>query len=200
MTFSRPHGRISIARHGRPACGRARLMGHIEFAAWLRTFDGAAIDARLQPPAELLAAADSASLICCSELRRSRESAALVSKGKVVVARNLFNEASIVTPSLPLVRLPPAGWIVLGRALWLLGYGLGVENKPAAVTRASTAARFLIEAAGDGNNVLLLGHGWISRYISAELTRAGWMKTAAHGVGYWCMRDYSNSSLPDPTD
>jgi len=175
-------------------------MAHIEFAAWLRTFDGAGVDTRLQPPVELLAAADAASVICCSELKRSRESAALVSKDKVVVVKDLFNEAPIFTPSLPLVWLPADGWIVLGRALWLLGYGPNLEDKNAAVTRANSAARFLIEEAHDGRNVLLLGHGWISRYISAALIRDGWMRTATHGVGYWCMRDYSIGSLLDPTD
>jgi len=60
---------------------------------------------------------------------------------------------------------------VLGRALWLLGYGLNLENKNAAVSRANNAARFLIEAARDGNNVLLLGHGWISRYIRCQTIR-----------------------------
>ena len=56
--------------------------------------------------------------------------------------------------------------------------------------RAVEAARQLTELADQGQDVLLLAHGFFNAMIGIELKRLGWKSVLDQGYDYWSQKRY----------
>ena len=66
----------------------------------------------------------------------------------------------------------------------------GEEHVRDARRRAARASEVLIDAAGEGRDVVLAAHGWFNRMLRPELRKRGWANVHDGGDKYWSYRIY----------
>ena len=162
-------GRIYMARHGEPDLNRQVVLSSKEYDAWWAAYQEAGLVAGQQPPEGLQRIADLSSHILASALPRARETAECVAPDRSIRVDEIFVEAPLPAPPLPIIKLSPNSWGVVSRILWWLGYSGGDESRGEAEKRAIRAAALLIDLAADDNDVLLCAHGWFNRMIKRAL-------------------------------
>jgi broad specificity phosphatase PhoE len=67
----------------------------------------------------------------------------------------------------------------------LFGFSRNGESLIDTRIRARQAAAKLIELAEGHRQVLLVGHGFMNRFIARELLRSGWAGPLKPGKGFW---------------
>src|SRR6187397_2711996 len=97
--------RIVLVRHGRPAMGRSRWIGHAAFARFIDDYQAAGIDGGTPPPGDLKDLVARAKRVFASDLQRSIESAKVLLPHAELVSTSLFTEAPLAAPRLPGVRM-----------------------------------------------------------------------------------------------
>jgi broad specificity phosphatase PhoE len=166
---------ILLVRHGRPLCDERTPIRGADFGAWARAYDDAPLDAGVEPPASLRRRVEPFDCIVTSSLRRSRESAHLLTGGRTSLSDAVFDEAGVPTALALRLRLPPGYWDVAVRVAWLCGWSGGAESMRAATARARLGAARLATLAAEHGRVVLVGHGMMNRLLSRELQRTGWV-------------------------
>jgi broad specificity phosphatase PhoE len=190
MKAARP-GRIIIVRHGRPVLNRnegPRLDWKAYRDWWSRYEQSPLADGQKCPEALIREIPEDAVLL--SSMRpRAMQTADRLARGREVRRDSTFNEAPLPPPRWKTRHLPKT-WNKIARVVWLMGHHDGDEHVRDARRRAGKAADMLIEAAGEGRDVVLAAHGWFNRMVRPELKRRGW--TCAHDGGdkYWSYRIY----------
>lgn len=184
--------RIILARHGRPAWDfRTPIPGH-GFTAWLQGEGDAPLDPSSSPGALLEQLVGDAKCLIASPLRRSQDSARLVSAAVPAVDADV-REAALPSAFRSGLRLPPHLWGALARTAWFCGWSAGVESYRSARQRAARAARMLCASAdrgGDGD-VVVIGHGLMNALIAAQLRSLGWAGPWFPSRAHWAFGSYS---------
>ncbi len=183
--------RITLLRHGKPAFelkGSARAKDLCEIA---RSYDLSGIVGT--PPADTVAAVQGDHLVVCSHLIRSIESAKALGYSEIYLQEPLFRETTIPHFNSGSIALPISVWIVILRLLWLVGFSRNGESLANTRRRAREAAAKLVQLAGEHQNVLLVGHGFINLFIARELRKCGWLGPSKPGKEYWGYGVYEQS-------
>lgn len=182
---------ITLLRHGRPTLTRAKAVDLAGFVEFRKRYDAAGIDAAHAPPPASVAAVRESSVLVCSDLPRSVESASLLAPRRTPIVDAAFREVDY--PWLPMgpLRMHSTGWMVLSRAMWFLGYSRGSESRAAASRRAELCARRLIELAEANGSVALIGHGLTNFLIAGQLRSAAWNGPRVPARAYWGTARYA---------
>jgi broad specificity phosphatase PhoE len=175
--------RITLLRHGKPTFDLKGSVRAKDLGAIARSYDLSGIAGA--PPIETVAAIQGGRFVVCSHLARSIESAKALGFSEIHVTEPLFCETAIPHFGSGSVSLPVGVWIVVLRILWLFGFSRNGESLINARKRARHAAERLIELAEEHQNILLVGHGFINRFIAKELKKSGWFGPSSPGTGYW---------------
>ena len=185
-------GAITLARHGEPALSRKVKLTAQEYRDfWARYEVGGLLPGQLAPPV-LAGFVDKCGVIVASTRRRALESAAVVGQGRIVVQEPLLIEAPLPPPNWPSwVRMSPKLWGFFSRFLWwFFNDHHGEENRAQAEARADEAAGKLVALAAQGQDVVVLAHGFFNVLIGRALVKRGWRMTLREGYKYWSTRRF----------
>lgn len=185
-------GTITLARHGRPALSRKCWLSSDGYRDWWRRYDLGGLQTGQTPPQALVEAARKADVIFVSTLPRAQETAQAVVDGRDIITDVIFVEAPLPPPRTPSwFKMPPRLWGVTARIWWhLFNRNDGFESRREAEARADRAAQMLIARAEQGEDVLVLAHGYFNHMIGQKLKAHGWHLTLDQGFKYWCQRRF----------
>jgi broad specificity phosphatase PhoE len=185
-------GAITLARHGEPALSRKVKLTAQEYRDfWARYEVGGLLPGQMAPPM-LAGFVEKCGVIVASTRRRAIESAAVVGQGRIVVQEPLLIEAPLPPPNWPSwVRMSPKLWGFFSRFLWwFFNHHHGEENRAQAEARADEAAGKLVALAAQGQDVVVLAHGFFNLLIGRALVKRGWRMTLREGYKYWSTRRF----------
>lgn len=185
-------GAITLTRHGKPALSRDCLLTAQAYGLWWEEYERLGLFPGQTAPEGLeLAVKDAAILIASSRLR-ARESAALAAKGRDIEVDSLFIEAPLPAPPFPSwIRLSPRIWGVVARFWWhVFDHHCGQETRADAEKRAQAAADRIIQAASEGQTVVVFAHGYFNHMVGTVLRSRGWKLTRNEGFKYWSQRRF----------
>ena len=188
----RRYGAIVLARHGEPALSRdVRLTAREYREFWAKYEIGGILPGQTPPERLRRFAAECGTLVSSTRLR-AIESARTVVGERVFSHHEILIEAPLPPPNFPnWVRLSPKIWGFVARVWWwYLNHHAGEEDRASAEARADQAAAMLIELAADGENVVVLAHGFFNHLIGRALRKVGWRLVESEGYKYWSMRRF----------
>lgn len=190
-TVARP-GAVILARHGEPDLSRKILLNAEGYRLWWGAYETKGLRQGQAAPADLKAVASNAGAIIASTRPRSMETAQAVCDGKAFARDPMFIEAPLPPPPFPgWVKLSPRLWGFISRFWWWFFNHHGEEESRAqAEQRAAEAARLVADMAGEGQDVLVVAHGFFNTMIGLALKRDGWRCTEDQGFRYWCARRF----------
>lgn len=191
MDHQQNYLQIVLVRHGKPIKNNASIYAG-QVRDWVLQYNSAELDSTLKPPAQLLDLATRSPCIICSDLKRSQQSAALLSE-HLDAGHAIYREIDLPQLSFPSPKLMASSWVVIFRVLWLLGVSRRCETFREAKKRARFAANQLQQTAQQQGSVVLVGHGLFNRFIAKALSRQGWHGPDSLGSRYW---DYAVFKKP----
>jgi broad specificity phosphatase PhoE len=177
--------RIVLLRHGKPDVPKLGKLRASEIYQWIESYNSAGLNIEHRPSREAIEIANNCNTIVCSDLPRSIESARALGVREVNHIESMFREMGLPYASFPSPKLSPNIWAALFRVLWFFGYSSNGESLREAKLRASNGASMLKEIAANTGSVLLVGHGFVNRFIAKELLSNGWQGPASPGKKYW---------------
>jgi len=175
--------RITLLRHGKPSVDLSGSARANELGIIAKAYEGCGIVD--QPPPATLAALQHHTIVICSDLPRSVESALALGFSEIHSAQALFREAALPYFTSGSIALPLSVWLTILRVFWLAGFTKNGEAYVDARLRARIAAAELISLAEQHDNVLLVGHGVINYLIAKQLLANGWLGPAKLNKQYW---------------
>lgn len=189
--LARP-GSVTLVRHGEPDISRRVRLSAREYAVWWARYETRGLLPGQTPPDGLLASARAAGVMISSIRPRAIETAGAVCGGRAYAQDPLFVEAPLPPPRWPdWIRLRPRTWGFLARFWWwFFNHHEGQETRAQAERRADEAAAMLVDLARDGQDVLLVAHGFFNGMIGEALRRQGWRCTQDQGFHYWKARRF----------
>ena len=167
-----------------------RLSG-ADFARWIAAYNIAPLLVTNESTAANIEALKrvlqvDSSLVVCSSLSRSRDSAALLHL-QPTITDALFREAELPVINCRWPKLSASSWLVLNRMLWFAGLANNVESFVTMKRRANLAAARLMTYAAEHPQVALIGHGVFNTFVAKALLTKGMRgpkKSANHYWGY----------------
>ena len=187
-------GTITLARHGEPALSRKLRLNGDEYREWWGRYEVGGLLPGQTVPADLQDIARRSQVTFTSARRRAIESATLVVGEGAFTPDPIFIEAPLPPPPLPpFVRLNPKIWGFISRfCWWYFRYReADEETRNQAAERARLAADILEAPTRQGQDVLLVAHGFFNTMIGIELKQRGWKRVAGRGWRYWNTRTFS---------
>lgn len=185
-------GAIILTRHGEPALSRKCFLTSDQYRDWWARYEVGGLRAGQTPPQALIDTARGAGAIYASTRPRALETAAAISAGREVMNDALFIEAPLPPPRFPSwFKLPPKYWGVIARFWWhTFDHHDGQETRLQAENRAEQAAQVLIARAEQGQDVLVLAHGYFNHMVGRRLKADGWRLVKNQGFRYWSQRRF----------
>lgn len=185
-------GAVILARHGEPDLSRKVLLNAEGYRRWWGVYETKGLLEGQSAPDDLKAVAREAGAIIASTRPRSRETALAVCDGKAFAQDPLFIEAPLPPPPFPAwLHMSPRLWGFISRFWWWFFNHHGVEESRAeAEVRAQQAARMVADLARDGQDVLVVAHGFFNTMVGEALKRQGWRCTEDQGFRYWRARRF----------
>ena len=177
--------RIVLIRHGQPHIALSPSTGHSGFAGYIGDYEAAGLAPSSFPPRALADLARELTHVFTSGRARSHQSAAALAPQAELVAEEIFVEAPLASPRIPLLKMRVPKWAVVSRILWHLGFHPDIENPRQAKERAAKAADMLIASAAQRGIAALVAHGYFNWMIGRELQRRGFSRTGSHQARYW---------------
>ncbi len=185
-------GVITLARHGEPALSRDLTLNAPEYGEWWGRYEEGGLKAGQTPPDDLVQIARDADVLFSSTRRRSIETAQAVVGDRPFTSDPVFIEAPLPPPPWPLwLRMSPKRLGFFARFWWWFfdNHG-GQETRRQAEARADQAADRLIAIADQGQDVLVMAHGFFNWMIAESLKRRGLTKLLDQGHGYWSLKRF----------
>ena len=184
-----------LARHGEPALSRKVRLSAQQYREFWASYEVLGILPGQTPPAKLLDFARSAGTLVTSTRLRSIESAQRLDAPREFARHDLLVEAPLPPPAWPeWIRFSPKIWGFLARVWWwFFNHHEGQETRREAETRAQEAAAMLIGLAEQGDDVVVLAHGFFNYMIGRALRRRGWRLTLSEGYKYWSTRRFERT-------
>jgi broad specificity phosphatase PhoE len=185
-------GSVILARHGKPALSRRRMLSADEYREWWADYEIGGLAEGQTPPERLKQAAESAAFIIASTRARSVETAQAIACGRAFAEDPLFIEAPLPPPHWPRwLKLSPRVWGFVSRFWWwMFDHHDQQETRREAEARAAEAARQLSELAAGGQDVLVVAHGFFNGMVGVALRRQGWRCVDDGGFRYWAARRF----------
>jgi hypothetical protein len=189
---ARRPGAIVLARHGEPALSRKVRLSAQEYRDFWARYEVLGILPGQVPPQTLTEFAAQAGTLVSSTRQRSIESASKLAGDRKVIQHEVLVEAPLPPPPWPAwIRFSPKIWGFLARVWWwFFNHHEGQETRAAAEARADRAAELLITYAEQGEDVVVLAHGFFNFMIGRALRRRGWSLTSSEGYKYWSTRRF----------
>lgn len=151
-----------------------------EFGDWVNQYNTASIRHDTFPASKLIELMEPSTCIMTSGLVRAIESAKQINNNNQQVNDVVFDEAQLPEFELAQIKLKPVIWSIVLRLLWFLGVSQGCESVKEFRKRAILAVNHLESIADEKQNVLLVGHGILNRFIARRLVKTGWEKVEQH--------------------
>ncbi len=170
-------------RHGKPEFELVGQVRACELSHIAKSYDLSGIVG--SPPEEAINLAQDHSVVVCSDLLRSLQSALALGVTDVHSADPMFRETCIPHFSSGSIKLPIRAWVVILRVMWVFGFSENGESFSSAKERAKTAAQRLIQLATQSEKVLLVGHGFINYFIAKELLSNNWLGPSRPEGAHW---------------
>lgn len=185
-------GAVILARHGEPDLSRKILLNAEGYRLWWGAYEGKGLRQGQTPPDGLKAIASRAGAVIASTRPRSMETAMAVCCGRAFAQDPMFIEAPLPPPPFPgWVRMSPRLWGFISRFWWwFFDHHAGQESRAQAEARAAQAARRVADLASDGQDVLVVAHGFFNTMVGEALKREGWRCTEDQGFRYWRARRF----------
>ncbi|MFZ5670204.1 MAG: histidine phosphatase family protein [Pseudomonadota bacterium] len=185
-------GAVILARHGEPDLSRKVRLSADEYRLWWGDYETRGLRQGQRAPDGLKDVAQRAGFVIASTRPRSLETARAVCAGRSYAEDPLFIEAPLPPPRWPRwVRLSPRLWGFIARFWWwFFDHNEGEESRAQAQQRADQAARMLADMAQDGQDVLVVAHGFFNGMVGESLKRLGWRCTEDQGFRYWRARRF----------
>ena len=177
--------RIVLLRHGRPQVPEFGKLRANEISRWIESYNCSGLMPNDTPSQEAIEIAGSCDSVVCSDLPRSIDSAKALGVKNIDVVDPSFREMGLPHGDFPSPKLSPNTWAFIFRILWFFGYSANSESLGEAKYRASKGATYLAKIARDSSSVLLVGHGFVNRFIAKELLANGWQGPLSPGKKYW---------------
>ncbi|GKT12065.1 MAG: hypothetical protein ISEC1_P1039 [Thiomicrorhabdus sp.] len=177
--------RIVLLRHGKPHLTSPKRIKARNMQHWIDNYNTAELDTSASPSTELIELATQCQQIVCSNQSRSLDSAKVLNLNTVHESDPLFREFGMPYRKIPFVKLTPTLWAIIFRLSWLMGFSLNSESFEEAKIRAENAANRLIKMAEDHNDILLIGHGLLNKFIAKQLLSEGWSCSKMLGRKHW---------------
>jgi len=174
---------IVLIRHGRPNGATNPKVSAAGFARWVKRYNASTIDPKSPPPKEL-AQSLKKHFVVTSHLPRAIHSAQCCVKTTPNLTLKILREMDIPHYKFPF-KLNVYTWLVINRLCWVAGLSARVESFKTAKNRAKIAAHSLVELTERHGNVAVFGHGMMNKYITKELSNAGWNVSSSQGNNYW---------------
>ncbi|RAK58603.1 histidine phosphatase family protein [Phenylobacterium hankyongense] len=187
-----PLGAIILARHGEPALSRKVKLSAAEYRKFWASYEVLGLLPGQTPPTTLMNFVEKCGTLVASTRLRSIESAQALAKGRAFTQEAVLIEAPLPPPNWPAwIRLSPRLWGFLARFWWwFFNHHEGQETRLQAEARADQAATMLIDIARQGEDVVVLAHGFFNFMIGRALRRRGWRLVVSEGYKYWSTRRF----------
>jgi broad specificity phosphatase PhoE len=197
-TAARPSGRrgaIVLARHGEPALSRRVKLTAAEYRKFWADYEILGILPGQTPPAQLLRFVEKAGSLHASTRLRAIESAQTLAGAREFARHDFLIEAPLPPPNWPSwIKLSPRLWGFFARVWWwFFDHHEGQETRGEAEKRADHAADVLAAMADQGEDVVVLAHGFFNYMIGRALKRRGWRLTLGEGYKYWSTRRFERT-------
>ncbi len=176
--------KIILVRHGPPKFDNTKYIESAGLQEALAEYAESVVTEEPRHEIPALRAGSESQIAVCSELVRSRSSAALLGFGGVT-ASPLLNESLLPYPDVLPFRMPWRIVLVFFRIAWLLGYKQNARGIRKDRHQARQAGGWLIDLAQTHGEVVVFGHGIMNRLIVKQLTNDGWNNEITFGRGYW---------------
>jgi broad specificity phosphatase PhoE len=185
-------GAITLARHGEPALSRKVRLSAPEYREFWATYEIMGLAPGQTPPSMLSGFVAGCDVLIASTRLRAVESAQAAGQGRPFGQEPLLIEAPLPPPNWPSwVRLSPRLWGFFARFWWwFFNHHEGGETRRQAEARADQAAVMLEAMAFEGQNVVVLAHGFFNLMIGRALRSRGWRMTLREGYKYWSTRRF----------
>lgn len=176
---------ITLIRHGKVLLDEQRRWRASELRDLIACYDRSSVKPPEMNPVEL----PEGTVIMCSDLRRSTDSA-MLAFNRFDTSDPLFREAEL--PDLPALPFRSANVLLaLSRISWSLGRSTGCESFSQFRVRCETAASALIDRHHQtGAPIILVGHGFLNHYVAKELCRRGWKGPRSPSARHWAVSVY----------
>lgn len=186
------HGAIILARHGEPALPRNVLLSSDEYREFWGNYEIGGILPGQTPPERLRRSVAECGALVSSTRLRAIESARTMVGERAFEHHDMLIEAPLPPPRFPSwIKLSPKLWGFIARVWWwYFNHHEGQETRAEAEARADRAAALLIGLAADGDNVVVLAHGFFNHLIGRSLKKLGWRLVESEGYKYWSMRRF----------
>ena len=188
-------GAIILARHGEPALSRRVRLNPDEYRTFWASYEVLGLLPGQTPPDSLLRFVETCGTLVASTRLRSIESAQALARGREFSRHEMLIEAPLPPPPWPKwVRMSPKMWGFWSRVWWwFLNHHEGQETRQEAERRADQAAAMLAQLAEEGEDVVVLAHGFFNFMIGRSLKRIGWRCAWSEGYKYWSMRRFERA-------
>jgi len=185
-------GAIVLARHGEPALSRKVKLNSREYRDFWARYEVLGLLPGQSPPAMLATFFERSGTLISSTRLRAIESAEKLALGRDFAREPILVEAPLPPPNWPgWIRLAPSTWGFLARFWWwFFNHHEDQESRRQAEGRAAEAAAMLEGLAANGEDVVVLAHGFFNFMIGRALKRRGWKLAHSEGWKYWSMRRF----------
>jgi broad specificity phosphatase PhoE len=173
-------------RHGEPEIPRRlNKINAQEFLRCLEIYKSCGILDTSKPKDELIDLFCDFKAVVSSDLKRSIESASLLTSQNALIIDSKFREIEDSFIPIPFIKLTPRAWSNIFILLWLAGIFELKKTFREGKLRARYCAEKLIALAEEHGRVLCVGHGFMNTYIARELILLGWRGPKRPGKRYW---------------
>ena len=176
---------IIIVRHGKPLLKSQTPISSMDFEDWIRSYNQAELCKDCYPQSEIIKLAKDCSVVVCSNLLRSLDSAKFLGINDIFRSEYDLREMEMPHGKLFGISLKPKYWAIIFRVLWFCGYSNNSESFKDAKIRAEQAAFMLESIAKEKQSVLFIGHGLLNRFVAKTLVRRGWKAEKNISSNYW---------------
>nr|WP_295105541.1 histidine phosphatase family protein [uncultured Caulobacter sp.] len=185
-------GTITLARHGEPALSRKVKLNAPEYGDWWARYEVGGLKDGQTPPDHLVQIAREADVLIASTRRRAIETAQAVTGGRAFATDPTFIEAPLPPPPWPLwLKMSPKRLGFFARFWWwFFNHHGGQETRAEAEVRAGKAADLLVELSDQGQDVLVVAHGFFNWMIADALKARGLAKLVDEGHAYWSIKRF----------
>jgi broad specificity phosphatase PhoE len=174
---------IILIRHGNPEINKNGWFSYKAARNYIKAYDTVGVRPIGKPPVTLVS--NEEVKIFSSSLYRAYDTALKVfgNESAINVDSAFIEFQREITP-LPLI-LPIKGWTGLSRFFWMIGlHSNDIPGFRSEKSRAVMDAGLLEKAAIENRKVILVGHGFLNKYIVRDLKKNGWDHSFNGGNDY----------------
>lgn len=169
---------IIFIRHGKPRLRSIyALMRPIkgkQFNHYRYEYDQSTIDLTYPPPQTVINIIGNACHYISSDLRRARDSSAMLQFANTAFYRSL-REAEMPPTELTEVTMPLIAWMLFSRIKWRMGMsGDTSESRQAFLARIQSLGELLHQTSTEKRSIAVMSHGITIHYLKQALADKGW--------------------------